>query len=100
MGTSSLDLRIKIWDFEASMEKNKLTGMSESILSMCFDHYGSGFFSSHKDGYVRMWDCRRNLSSVEYKSELKDLKVEFIGKNYLFIYLFIYLFVNRLDCPC
>jgi WD40 repeat protein len=47
---------IQIWDAESGVLLNTLTGHTDGIYSVFWNHNDSRIFSGSKDGTIRVWD--------------------------------------------
>ncbi len=60
LASSSADFTVKLWDIKTGQEKQTITGHTEIIQAIAWNHDGSLLATTCKDKKLRIFDARAN----------------------------------------
>lgn len=83
LATSSTDFLIKLWDVEKGDTKHDITGHSDIIQSIEWNHNGTQLATASKDKKVRLIDPRGSgvVSEAEAHQGVKGMRVCYLGNK-------------------
>ncbi|KAI8340432.1 hypothetical protein BC941DRAFT_500067 [Chlamydoabsidia padenii] len=81
LASASTDLTIKLWDIEKGQERQEITGHTEIIQSLAWNHNGSLIATTCRDKRLRIFDVRSNKIVQEGSGHqgIKGSRVVWLG---------------------
>jgi coronin-1B/1C/6 len=83
LASASTDLTIKLWDIEKGQERQEITGHTEIIQSLAWNHNGSLIATTCRDKRIRIFDVRSNKIVQEGSGHqgIKGSRVVWLGDS-------------------
>jgi hypothetical protein len=83
LATSSIDFEVRVWDIEKGVANNVVSGHTDIVMSVSWNHNGSQLATTSKDRKMRLVDPRANkiVAEKEAHTGTKGSRVIWLGKT-------------------